>query len=213
MDYDAYDAILHHIFKLTQDDAWLKPTEENLAGGICLRVEPGHFRVFPYENQHLAPFEAAVRSLNPVVAVKIRSAAVNAALATTYVNPVDKKKKLEISCPRGNSSDADIALFIDQDTKIQILETMSRLPRAEKEQRGAFIVRRAHNPHWLQHISILYFAFSATSVCLSFGPTILAISSQSLKISRTNSSSLFGAPDRLLHPPCQLLLRGPLEHS
>ena len=85
MDYDAYDAILHHVFKRTQGDAWFKPSEENFAAGVCLRVEPGHFRVFPYENQFLAPFEAAVRALNPVVAVKIRSAAVHAALATTYV--------------------------------------------------------------------------------------------------------------------------------
>ena len=39
------------------------------------------FRVFPYENRYLEPFEAAVRALNPVVAVKVRSAAVHAALA------------------------------------------------------------------------------------------------------------------------------------
>lgn len=32
----------------------------------------------------LAPFEAAVRGLNPLVAVKIRSAAVHAALLTVY---------------------------------------------------------------------------------------------------------------------------------
>lgn len=53
---------------------------------MCLRVEPGHFRVFPYENPALAPFEAAVRILNPVVAVKVRSAAVHAALATVFVH-------------------------------------------------------------------------------------------------------------------------------
>ncbi|KAL5522229.1 hypothetical protein ACEPAF_2086 [Sanghuangporus sanghuang] len=119
MDYDAYDAILHHVFKQTQGDAWFKPSEENVAAGVCLRVEPGHFRVFPYENQFLAPFEAAVRTLNPVVAVKIRSASVHAALATV--------------------SDNDVALYVDQNTRIQILETMSRLPRADKEQCGAFI--------------------------------------------------------------------------
>ena len=49
--------------------------------GVCLRVEPGRFRVFPYENRYLEPFEAAVRALNPVVAVKTRSAAIHAALA------------------------------------------------------------------------------------------------------------------------------------
>ena len=39
------------------------------------------FRVFPYENASLEPFETAVAALNPVVAVKVRSAAVHAALA------------------------------------------------------------------------------------------------------------------------------------
>jgi hypothetical protein len=60
---------------------WFKPTEENIHGGVCLRVDPGVFRVFPYENHYLAPFEAACRLLNPVIAIKVRSAAINAALA------------------------------------------------------------------------------------------------------------------------------------
>ena len=37
--------------------------------------------MFPYENLELEPFEQAVTALNPVVAVKVRSAAVHAALA------------------------------------------------------------------------------------------------------------------------------------
>ncbi|GJE95303.1 glycosyl transferase family group 2-domain-containing protein [Phanerochaete sordida] len=119
MDYDAYDALLHHIFKQTQGDAWFKPSEENVHAGVCLRVEPGHFRVFPYENRHLEPFEAAVRALNPVVAVKMRSAAIHAALASV-------------------KDDGD-SIFVDDDTRIQVLDTMSWLPRADKEQCGAFI--------------------------------------------------------------------------
>jgi hypothetical protein len=39
------------------------------------------FRVFPYENETLEPFETAICALNPLVAVKVRSAAVHAALA------------------------------------------------------------------------------------------------------------------------------------
>lgn len=103
MDYDAYDALLHHIFKQvrtltarfdipltpdvlqTQGDAWFKPSEENVHAGVCLRVSAGHFRVFPYENHYLESFEAAIRVINPVVAVKVRSAAVHAALSTVYV--------------------------------------------------------------------------------------------------------------------------------
>ncbi|KAG2365953.1 glycosyl transferase family group 2-domain-containing protein [Suillus spraguei] len=119
MDYDAYDAILHHIFKQTQGDAWFKPPEENLSAGVCLRVEPGHFRVFPYENSYLAPFEAAVRILNPVVAVKVRSAAVHAALSTV---PEDAS-----------------AIYFDHNTRIQIVPSMAMVPRAEKEQCGAFV--------------------------------------------------------------------------
>ena len=65
----------------TQGEAWFKPSEENVHAGVCLRVSNGHFRVFPYENRYLEPFEAAVRVLNPVVAVKIRSAAIHAALS------------------------------------------------------------------------------------------------------------------------------------
>jgi len=55
---------------------------ENIHAGVCLRIQNGQYRVFPYENRFLEPFEAAVRVLNPVVAVKVRSAAVHVALST-----------------------------------------------------------------------------------------------------------------------------------
>ena len=41
MDYDRYDAFLHHIFKQTQGDAWFRPSEDNLSAGVCLRVDFG----------------------------------------------------------------------------------------------------------------------------------------------------------------------------
>ncbi|KAJ7364628.1 glycosyl transferase family group 2-domain-containing protein [Mycena albidolilacea] len=123
MDYDSWDALVQYLFKKaglsTQNDAWFKPSEENVSAGVCLRVEPGHFRVFPYENPYLVPFEAAVRALNPLVAIKVRSAAVHAALAT--VPPT-------AAC-----------IYIDADTRIQILDSMDHLPQAEKEQCGAFL--------------------------------------------------------------------------
>ncbi|KAG9044384.1 hypothetical protein FS842_001486 [Serendipita sp. 407] len=120
-DYDSFDAILHHIFKQTQGEAWFKPTEESLQAGVALRVEnnPARFRVFPYENLSLVPFEAAVRALNPLVAVKIRSASVHAALATAH--------------------ERDNGLYIDQETRIQIIETIAELPTADKEQSAAFV--------------------------------------------------------------------------
>lgn len=41
MDYDRYDAFLHHIFKQTQGDAWFRPSEDNLSAGVALRVDNG----------------------------------------------------------------------------------------------------------------------------------------------------------------------------
>jgi len=119
MDYDAHDALLHHIFKQTQSDAQFKPSTENIHAGVCLRIQPGQYRVFPYENRFLEPFEAAVRGLNPAVAVKVRSAAVHAVLSMV--------------------NDESTAIYVDDDTRIQILVNMSDLPRADKEQCGAFI--------------------------------------------------------------------------
>lgn len=119
MNYDSFDAVLHWIFRSTQGDAWFKPSEENISAGVCLRVNSGDFRVFPYENPYLAPFEAAVRTLNPLVAVKLRSAAVHSGLATA-------------------SEDAT-AIYLDVNTRIQILDTVSHLIKADKEQCGAFI--------------------------------------------------------------------------
>ncbi|KAF8642084.1 hypothetical protein AX16_009700 [Volvariella volvacea WC 439] len=102
-----------------QKDAWFKPSQENISAGVCLRVSRGKFRTFPYENPYLAPFEAAVKLLNPLVAVKIRSAAVHSALATV---PEDSA-----------------ALYIDPNTRVQILDTVTDLPKADKEQCCAFL--------------------------------------------------------------------------
>lgn len=64
----------------TQQDNWFMPSQDTASTGVAIRVDSGFFRLFPYENRSLIPFEAAVRRLNPVVAVKIRSAAVHAAI-------------------------------------------------------------------------------------------------------------------------------------
>jgi hypothetical protein len=103
----------------TQNDAWFKSQADNIACGVCLRVEPGHFRVFPYENPWLEPFHAAVTTLNPEVAVKLRSAAVHASLATI---PADQDH-----------------FYVDRENRIQVLETMEDLASAEKEQCAAFV--------------------------------------------------------------------------
>ncbi|KAG2059448.1 hypothetical protein BDR06DRAFT_1003558 [Suillus hirtellus] len=118
MDYDRYDATLHYIFKQTQGDAWFRPHEDSVPPGVCLRTHDGQFRVFPYETAALAPFEAAVAALNPLVAVKVRSAAVHAALAEQAI---------------------DDCIYVDSNTRIQVLESMYLLPQAEKDQNAAFI--------------------------------------------------------------------------
>lgn len=118
MDYDRYDATLHYIFKQTQGDAWFRPHEDSVPPGVCLRTHDGQFRVFPYETAALAPFEAAVAALNPLVAVKVRSAAVHAALAEQAV---------------------DDCVYVDSNTRIQVLDSMVLLPQAEKDQNAAFI--------------------------------------------------------------------------
>ncbi|KAM6494911.1 Glycosyl transferase family group 2 domain containing protein [Amanita muscaria] len=125
MDYDRNDALLHWIFRQTQGDAWFRPNEEQISSGVALRISDPHldcppeFRVFPYENANLEPFETAVSALNPLVAVKVRTAAVHAALADV-------------------ASD-DKHIYVDADTRIQIIETMLLLPQADKEQCAAFI--------------------------------------------------------------------------
>jgi len=129
-DYDLWDAWLHKVYETTQQENWFMPAEETLATGVAMRVEDGYFRVFPYENPLLIPFEAAVRKLNPVVAVKIRNAGVQAAIRSAGPN--------------------DTCLYIDNNTRIQILDSIDQLPEAEKDQCGAFIVcLEAH------HVSIL----------------------------------------------------------
>jgi hypothetical protein len=123
----------------TQSEAWFKPSEENVSAGICLRVQDDNFRVFPYDNPYLAPFEAAVREVNPLVAVKVRSAAVHAALSRmcgpfTY-------SSVELELTRKTSNDEATSIMIDVDTRIQVLETMSHLAHADREQCAAFVVR------------------------------------------------------------------------
>ncbi|PPR00631.1 hypothetical protein CVT24_005477 [Panaeolus cyanescens] len=123
MDYDRNDALLHWLFRQTQGDAWFRPNEENISSGVALRVSDGaglpEFRVFPYENPTLEPFETAVAALNPLVAVKVRSAAVHAALSESH--PEDK------------------SVYVDAETRIQILDSMLMLPMADREQCAAFI--------------------------------------------------------------------------
>ncbi|KAI0251039.1 glycosyl transferase family group 2-domain-containing protein [Lactifluus subvellereus] len=119
MDYDRYDALLHYIFKQTQGDAWFRPDARDISAGVCLRDDAGSYRVFPYEDIALEPFECAVRAMELIVAVKIRSAVAHAAISE--LGPNEK------------------SVYLDANTRIQIVDTMMMLPHAEKEQNAAFI--------------------------------------------------------------------------
>ena len=43
------------------------------------------------------------------------------------------------------SAEDALAIYIDANTRIQILDTVSHLPKAEKEQCGAFLVGCVHS--------------------------------------------------------------------
>ncbi|TEB25063.1 hypothetical protein FA13DRAFT_1637964 [Coprinellus micaceus] len=126
MDYDRNDALLHWIFRQTQGDAWFRPNEESVSSGVALRVSESvpEYRVFPYETPSLLPFLSAITPLAPLVAVKTRSAAVHAALAEVSSLP---------------SSSSLPALYVDSETRIQVVDTMLHLPTADLNQNAAFI--------------------------------------------------------------------------
>jgi hypothetical protein len=71
--------------------------------GVCIRVQADTFRTFPYENPFLAPFETAIKLLNPVVAIKMRSPSIHAALSTMYVSKLfvipNSKNMLALQMP------------------------------------------------------------------------------------------------------------------
>lgn len=67
MDYDRYDAFLHHIFKQTQGDAWFRPNEDTLSAGVALRInDTPEFRVFPYEVRIISD-SPSIFSMNVVI--------------------------------------------------------------------------------------------------------------------------------------------------
>ncbi|KAJ3868959.1 putative glycosyltransferase family 2 protein [Lentinula novae-zelandiae] len=167
MDYDRWDALLHHIFKQTQGDAWFRPAEENLSSGVAIRVADDpvpEYRVFPYENVSLEPFEAAVKKLGPVVAVKVRSAAVHAAIAEA---PPD-----------------DNSLYVDVNTRIQIIDTMLQLPFADKEQCAAFIRDERVLVVWSNSLDTII------PVCQDFDASLIKLLWRSRPTGTATSSSL-----------------------
>ncbi|KAF6763688.1 glycosyl transferase family group 2-domain-containing protein [Ephemerocybe angulata] len=174
-DYDLWDAWLHKIYESTQQDNWFMPSEEVMSTGVAMRVDEGFFRVFPYENPALVPFEAAVRRLNPVVAVKMRSAAVHAAIRK--IGPQDE------------------SIYIDQNTRIQIIDSIDLLPQAEKDQCGAFIRDERSVVLWSYHLEHII------PLCKDFEEKLIKHIWRTRNIARkpltaSTATSLYGAHSR-----------------
>ncbi|WVR04423.1 hypothetical protein IAU60_001425 [Kwoniella sp. DSM 27419] len=126
--FDALDVMADHIFRIgAQKKKWFKAPKMGLrrneaATGVSIRARTGLYRTFPVDYEALKPFEEAISRLNPEVAIKIKSDIVYS-IFETYINP----------SPSSNE------LLIDENTRIQILDTVELLARARKHQYAAFI--------------------------------------------------------------------------
>ncbi|OCF59087.1 hypothetical protein L486_03586 [Kwoniella mangroviensis CBS 10435] len=126
--FDALDVMADHIFRTgVQKKKWFKAPRmgvrrNDAATGVTIRARTGLYRTFPVDYEALKPFEEAVSRLNPEVAIKIKSDIVNT-IMETYINP----------------SPSMTELVIDENTRIQILDTIELLARARKHQYAAFV--------------------------------------------------------------------------
>jgi hypothetical protein len=87
----------------------------------ALRLDNNFFHVFFYENHVLVAFEAAVRGLNPVVAVQLRSSPVLTTMAKVYVVSTKfwVRKITKRSIPVFCSEPPEESIYIDQNTRIK----------------------------------------------------------------------------------------------
>ncbi|WWC87221.1 uncharacterized protein L201_002109 [Kwoniella dendrophila CBS 6074] len=126
--FDALDVMADHIFRIgVQRKKWFKAPRmgvrrNDAATGVTLRARTGLYRTFPVDYEALKPFEEAITKLNPEVAIKIRSDIVTTIFGT-YINP----------------SPSMTELVIDENTRIQILDSIELLARARKHQYAAFV--------------------------------------------------------------------------
>ncbi|KAE8540333.1 hypothetical protein D1P53_003278 [Cryptococcus gattii VGV] len=124
--FDALDVMGDHIFRIgTQKKKWFKtPTmgNSNVATGVSIRAKTGLYRSFPVHLDRLQPFEDAMAQLNPEVGVKIQSDIVRC-IMTAYVLPSPSMSEL----------------VINEDTRIQIVDSIELLARARKHQYAAFV--------------------------------------------------------------------------
>nr|XP_031861885.1 uncharacterized protein CI109_002714 [Kwoniella shandongensis]KAA5528957.1 hypothetical protein CI109_002714 [Kwoniella shandongensis] len=126
--FDAVDVMADHIFRIgVQQKKWFKAPRmgarrEDVATGVSIRVRTGLYRTFPVNYEALRPFEDAMLKLNPEVAIKMKSEIV-ASIFVAYIN----------------TSPSMTELVIDENTRIQILDSVELLARARKHQYAAFV--------------------------------------------------------------------------
>ncbi|WWC59194.1 uncharacterized protein I303_101743 [Kwoniella dejecticola CBS 10117] len=126
--FDALDVMADHIFRLgVQKKKWFKAPRmgvrrNDAATGVTIRARTGLYRTFPVDYEALKPFEEAITRLNPEVAIKIKSDIVGT-IFDTYINPSPSMNEL----------------VIDENTRIQILDSIELLARARKHQYAAFV--------------------------------------------------------------------------
>ncbi|KAJ7300788.1 hypothetical protein DFH08DRAFT_997687 [Mycena albidolilacea] len=78
----------------TQNDAWLKPSEENISANVRLRVELGHFHVLPYENRGRRTDEESKKTFYVVLAVSF--AAVSTMVYYTFFLPARMHRPTDV---------------------------------------------------------------------------------------------------------------------
>ncbi|KZV93948.1 hypothetical protein EXIGLDRAFT_835361 [Exidia glandulosa HHB12029] len=136
IDWDAYDAMLQHIYTQVQSGHNdLLHDGDTVPTGVIMRMENEEYRRYPPGSPFLDSFQRAVHGLRAVIAIKVHNASVSAALSLIGPN--------------------EYSMFVGRDTRVQILDTLGDLPLADREQCAAFIRDEHALVLWAQQTSDL----------------------------------------------------------
>ncbi|KAL7418822.1 hypothetical protein Q5752_006506 [Cryptotrichosporon argae] len=125
---DALDLMADLIYRSCWAAGWFEPPpaahdwSDEVVTGVTIRSKHGVVRSSPCDHPGFATFERAVDALNARIAIKMHSKAVD----IVFRNYLDVNPDL-------------YELFIDADTRIQVLDTISDISAARKNQYAAFV--------------------------------------------------------------------------
>ena len=155
MDYDSYDAVLHWIFRSVIISPFiyssiLTPPPIDARRRLVQTIRGKHLRgCMPQSRARTIsgvslrkPIPRPLRGRRPLLKPPRRrqSSQRSRPLRVGHgVSPHLEPPRRPLIFP--DSQEDAVALYIDHDTRIQILESVSHLPKADKEQCGAFLVR------------------------------------------------------------------------